>query len=70
MIDSNGMVFFCSQIHYGFDWHYIKQKKNTDLNSVPFQRQTRLYSKASGQHLQILNGTVNGLGEGGSEFGK
>jgi hypothetical protein len=53
-----------------WDRHYNKYKNITDTKSVSFQRRTKLYSKASKEHVQIINGTVNGLGKDASEFGK
>eukprot|EP00794_Sanderia_malayensis_P005233 gene5233-5894_t len=46
--------------------HYKAEKRRTDWNSVPFERVTQLYSKASKKHVQIVGRRVDALGKDGS----
>ncbi len=50
--------------------HYKAEKHKTDENSVPFERVTQLYSKASRGHVQIVGRRVDALGKDGSPHGK
>ena len=57
-------------LHERYRDHYEAEKKKTDQNSVPFERVTQLYSKASKAHVQIIGRRVDALGEDGSPYGK
>lgn len=50
---------------------HVEQDKLCPLETIQFKRTTRLYSEASGGHLQIFdNGRVDGLGKETSQYGK
>ena len=53
-----------------YDRHYHAEKQRTDSKSVPFERVTQLYSKASKGHVQIVGRRVDALGKAGSPYGK
>jgi len=53
-------------LHEKYRDHYEAEKQKTDQKSVPFERVTQLYSKASKAHVQIIGRKVNALGEDGS----
>jgi len=54
-----------------FDPIFESGKRESDLRSLPFQRVTQLYSRNSGNHIQILpNRKIDAQGEDGSEYGK
>lgn len=57
-------------LHEKFRDHYEAEKKKTDQNSVPFERVTQLYSKASRAHVQVIGKRVDALGQDGSPYGK
>lgn len=57
-------------LHERFRDHYEAEKQRTDQKSVPFERVTQLYSKASKAHVQIIGRRVDALGEDGSPYGK
>lgn len=57
-------------LHEKFRDHYEAEKHKTDEKSVPFERVTQLYSKASKAHVQIIGRRVDALGEDGSPYGK
>lgn len=54
-----------------FDPIFKKAREQSDLRSLPYQRVTQLYSRNSGNHIQILpNGRIDAQGEDGNEYGK
>ena len=57
-------------LHEKYRDHYEAEKQKTDQKSVPFERVTQLYSKASKSHVQIIGRRVDALGEDGSPYGK
>ena len=57
-------------LHEKYRDHYEAEKQKTDQKSVPFERVTQLYSKASKAHVQIIGRKVNALGEDGSPHGE
>ena len=57
-------------LHEKYRDHYEAEKQKTDKKSVPFERVTQLYSKASKAHVQIIGRKVNALGEDGSPHGE
>ncbi len=69
------MVSFAVSLQYRvlrekFADHYKAEKSRTDENSVPFERVTQLYSKASKGHVQVVGRRVDALGKDGSPHGK
>ncbi|KXJ23098.1 fibroblast growth factor 18 [Exaiptasia diaphana] len=52
------------------DEHVEKERTRTDTKSLPFLRETQLYSRSSQGHLRIMRRDVDALGKDGDKFAK